>query len=98
MALKVSMIARGFVDLAWTPDGVIDWFRRAALMTLEEAEQKIVALDAELANKPKEAPQSMRALRKLKNKIYVLLRLAECKSVVLPDDIRAWIALQPRLP
>lgn len=100
MALKVSMIARGFVDLAWTPEGVIDWFRRAALMTHEQVEQRLVELDAAIKADPRSnvVHHKLFVLRKLKNKIYVLLRLAECKGVELPEDIKAWIELHPRLP
>ncbi len=106
MALKVSMIARGFVDPAWSVEGVIDWFRRATLMTIEQAEQRASELKAELDaptwSKGQVPPpltmNKMAMLRKLRNKIYVLTCLAECKDVTLPDDIKAWIKLQPRLP
>jgi hypothetical protein len=105
MMVKTNMIAYGIADPAWTVEGVIDWFRRAALMTIEQAEQRIAELDAEIKAAPKDARsrspsihQKLFTLRKLRNKIYTLICLSKCKGVTLPADIQAWIELQPRLP
>jgi len=94
MLLRAGMIAElGAVSGHPVLDGnqIIQWFFHSLTMSLDEA-----AKNAE--NWKKLNIDEIRELRRIKNRLKVILVLAKSKKFIPNEELRAWIDLRERLP
>jgi hypothetical protein len=94
MLLRTAMIAEfGSVDdhLVLDSNQIIYWFFHSLTMSLDEVTQK--------AENWKELNiEDIRELRRIKNRLNIIVVLAESDKFMINEEIRAWLSLRDRLP
>lgn len=94
MLLRAAMIVEfGSVDDHFVLDSnqIIHWFFHRLTISLDEVTQKA-------ENGKRLNIEDIRELRRIKNRLNIIIALAESDKFTLNEELRAWLSLRNRLP